>query len=81
MKAVRDVKAAAAGLAVTINADGTHCLPIIMNRLREKGIDIISVNLKKPTLDDVFVHYTGRAELTKKRCMDQQQLVSSYVVS
>lgn len=60
MKAVRDVKAAASGLAVTINADGTHCLPIIMNRLREKGIDIISVNLKKPTLDDVFVHYTGR---------------------
>ena len=31
-----------------------------MNRLREKGIDIVSVNLKKPTLDDVFVHYTGR---------------------
>ncbi|MCX6673190.1 MAG: ATP-binding cassette domain-containing protein [Methanothrix sp.] len=60
MKAVRDVKAAAAGLAVTINADGTRCLPIIMNRLRERGIDIVSVNLKKPTLDDVFVHYTGR---------------------
>jgi ABC-2 type transport system ATP-binding protein len=60
MEAVREVKAAAAGLAVTINADGTRCLPIIMNRLREKGIDIVSVNLKKPTLDDVFVHYTGR---------------------
>ncbi len=60
MKAVRNVKAAAAGLAVSINADGTHCLPIIMNRLRERGIDIVSVNLKKPTLDDVFVHYTGR---------------------
>jgi len=60
MKAVRDVKIAVAGLAVTINTDGTHCLPIIMNRLREKGIEIVSVNLKKPTLDDVFVHYTGR---------------------
>jgi ABC-2 type transport system ATP-binding protein len=60
MKAVRNVKAAAVGLAVTINADGTRCLPIIMNRLRERGIDIVSVNLKKPTLDDVFVHYTGR---------------------
>jgi ABC-2 type transport system ATP-binding protein len=60
MKAVRDVKTAAGGLAVTINADGTHCLPIIMNRLRERGIEIVSVNLKKPTLDDVFVHYTGR---------------------
>jgi ABC-2 type transport system ATP-binding protein len=60
MKAVRNVKAAASGLVVTINADGTHCLPIIMNRLRERGIDLISVNLKKPTLDDVFVHHTGR---------------------
>jgi ABC-2 type transport system ATP-binding protein len=60
LKAVRNIKAAASGLVVTINADGTHCLPIIMNRLRERGIDIISVNLKKPTLDDVFVHYTGR---------------------
>jgi len=28
--------------------------------LQEKGISISSVNLKKPTLDDVFVHYTGR---------------------
>jgi ABC-2 type transport system ATP-binding protein len=60
MKAVRSVKAADTGLVVTINTDGTHCLPIIMNRLREQGVDIISVNLKKPTLDDVFVHYTGR---------------------
>jgi ABC-2 type transport system ATP-binding protein len=60
LKAVRDVKAAAGGLTVTINTDGTRCLPIIMNRLMEKGIKIVSVNLKKPTLDDVFVHYTGR---------------------
>jgi ABC-2 type transport system ATP-binding protein len=59
-KAVMDVKAATQGLAVTINADGTHCLPLIMNRLKEKGIEIVSVNLKKPTLDDVFVHHTGR---------------------
>jgi ABC-2 type transport system ATP-binding protein len=60
MKAVRSVKSTAQGLVATINTDGTHCLPIIMNRLRERGIDIVSVNLKKPTLDDVFVHYTGR---------------------
>jgi ABC-2 type transport system ATP-binding protein len=59
-KAVRSVKASGQGLRATINADGTRCLPIIMERLREKGISIVSVNLKKPTLDDVFVHYTGR---------------------
>jgi len=28
--------------------------------VRGAGIDIASVNLKKPTMDDVFVHYTGR---------------------
>ena len=59
-KAVMDVKATTQGLVVTINTDGTHCLPLIMNRLKEKGIEIVSVNLKKPTLDDVFVHHTGR---------------------
>jgi ABC-2 type transport system ATP-binding protein len=60
LKAVRSIKSTTQGLVATINTDGTHCLPIIMNRLREKGINIVSVNLKKPTLDDVFVHYTGR---------------------
>jgi ABC-2 type transport system ATP-binding protein len=60
LKAVQSIKPTDRGLKITINTDGTHCLPIIMNRLREKGISIVSVNLKKPTLDDVFVHYTGR---------------------
>ena len=60
LKSVREVKVAALGLVITINTDGTHCLPILMNQLRDSGIEITSVNLKKPTLDDVFVHYTGR---------------------
>jgi ABC-2 type transport system ATP-binding protein len=58
--AVMNVKATAKGLIVTINTDGTRCLPVIMNKLKEKGIDITTANLKKPTLDDVFVHFTGR---------------------
>jgi ABC-2 type transport system ATP-binding protein len=57
---VRSIKTATQGLVVTINTDGTHCLPILMSRIKERGIEIISVNLKKPTLDDVFIHYTGR---------------------
>jgi ABC-2 type transport system ATP-binding protein len=60
LRAVQSIKSTAQGLAVTINADGTRCLPLMMNRLQEQGIQITSVNLKKPTLDDVFVHYTGR---------------------
>ena len=61
LSVVRGIKATGEGLVVTISADGTHCLPIIMNQIEENGIEIISVNLKKPTLDDVFVHHTGRA--------------------
>jgi len=45
------------GLVVTIDADGPHCLPTIMETLKEQGIHLTSVNLKKPILDDVFVHY------------------------
>lgn len=60
LKAVRSVKSGTAGIAVTINSDGTRCLPHIMSLLVSQGLDIVSVNLKKPTLDDVFVHYTGR---------------------
>jgi len=60
LKAVRSVKSGAAGLAITINSDGTRCLPHIMSLLAGQGLEILSVNLKKPTLDDVFVHYTGR---------------------
>lgn len=60
LKTVKEVKSTSRGLVATITADGTHCLPVLMNKLKDKGIDIISVNLKKPTLDDVFVHYTGR---------------------
>lgn len=60
MEMVKEANRSTRGLAVTITTDGAHCLPIIIARLRDEGIGVISVNLKKPTLDDVFVHYTGR---------------------
>lgn len=34
-------------------------LPRIMNRLNELHVSILSVNMKEPSLDDVFLHYTG----------------------
>jgi ABC-2 type transport system ATP-binding protein len=57
---VKDVRSAFRGLSVIITTDGTKCLPAILERLKEAGIEIRSANLKKPTLDDVFVHFTGR---------------------
>ena len=32
----------------------------IVNYLRSKGVSIESTSLKQPTLDDVFLHYTGK---------------------
>ncbi|MGA9097942.1 MAG: DUF4162 domain-containing protein, partial [Methanotrichaceae archaeon] len=60
LDAVLDAKKSSKGIVITITTDGSHCLPTIMSKLKDNGIEIKSVNLKKPTLDDVFVHYTGR---------------------
>ena len=60
MREVKNAKRSTKGLVVTITTDGTHCLPVIMSKLKDQGLIITSVNLKKPSLDDVFVHFTGR---------------------
>ncbi|VVB88496.1 putative ABC transporter ATP-binding protein [uncultured archaeon] len=41
--------------------NGEHQIPHILNLASSAGISILSVNLRKPTLDDVFLHHTGRA--------------------
>jgi len=35
-------------------------IPAIMDVARKSGIEIRSVNLRKPSLEDVFLHFTGR---------------------
>ncbi len=57
---IRSITGSSRGLSITISADGSHCLPQIVDKVRGAGVAISSVNLKKPTMDDVFVHYTGR---------------------
>ena len=34
-------------------------LPMIIGRLNELAVEIASINMKEPSLDDVFFHYTG----------------------
>jgi ABC-2 type transport system ATP-binding protein len=60
LKVVKAAKGTTKGLTITITADGTHCLPILIGKLKNMGIEIKGVNLKEPSLDDVFVHFTGR---------------------
>lgn len=60
MDIVKDVHHGSRGLRISINSDGTYCLPEILERLKDQGVSIAGVNLKKPSLDDVFVYHTGR---------------------
>jgi len=41
--------------------NGEHEIPHVLALASGAGISITSVSLRKPTLDDVFIHYTGRA--------------------
>jgi ABC-2 type transport system ATP-binding protein len=59
-RGVRSVQRKENGLLALIEGDGTKILPLIMERILGSGIAIGAVNLKKPSMDDVFVHYTGR---------------------
>jgi ABC-2 type transport system ATP-binding protein len=57
---VRDIKAKTQGFTLMVNEDGTKVLPGIIDTLRNAGIEISTINLKKPSMDDVFVFYTGK---------------------
>jgi len=58
--AVREIKEKSEGIVLMVNEDGTKVLPGIIDTLRGEGIVITTINLKKPTMDDVFVFYTGK---------------------
>lgn len=38
----------------------THFITKLIDILRDQGVEIVNINLVKPTLEDVFLHYTGR---------------------
>jgi ABC-2 type transport system ATP-binding protein len=57
---VRQITAKTKGFTLVVTGDGTKALPGIIDHLRAAGIEITTINLKKPSMDDVFVFYTGR---------------------
>jgi ABC-2 type transport system ATP-binding protein len=59
-KSVKEIRRTAKGILVLVNEDGTRLLPRFIEGIRKQEIEIITVNLTKPSMDDVFVHYTGR---------------------
>jgi len=60
MGSVKSVTPKGKGLVITVTEDGTKLLPRFIEELRTAGVQVSTVNLKKPSMDDVFVHFTGR---------------------
>lgn len=60
VKYVSQAKRMPKGVELILSADGSRVMPTVLKALDKEGIGIISVKMKKPSLDDVFVHYTGR---------------------
>src|SRR5271157_214103 len=40
--------------------DGRHALPAILHQLDTAGVEVDAMAVKTPSLDDVFIKYTGR---------------------
>ena len=41
--------------------NGTHSLPALIEECRAAGVAVLSASLHQQTLEDVFIHYTGRS--------------------
>ena len=40
--------------------NGAQAIPLILSALEEGGFPVASVTTARPSLDDVYLHYTGR---------------------
>lgn len=59
LSGIREMSRCDGKLMITSAEDGTRLLPDIFRYLGEHAISVLAVNLKKPSMDDVFMHYTG----------------------
>lgn len=57
---ISQAKCTSKGVELILSVDGGRAMPTVLRSIEEEDIDILSVRMKKPSLDDVFVHYTGR---------------------
>ncbi len=57
---VREVERTSEGLRVRADG-GATLLPRLLETLRQDGIDVTAANLSRISLEDVFIHFTGRS--------------------
>ncbi len=60
------------GLAVYVDS-GESAVPVIMNLLASEGVEVKALSVSSPTLDDVFLKYTGRT------MRDEEGTASTYM--
>ena len=58
--ATRKTRIADDSIEITVR-EGKKLLPKIVDLATENKVDIESVSIREPSLEDVFIHYTGRA--------------------
>ena len=66
------------GLELTI-AESDKSLPKIIRKLEETGYNALSISLKKPSLDDVFIAYTGR-EIREEEASGSEGIKKHFVI-
>jgi ABC-2 type transport system permease protein/oleandomycin transport system permease protein len=44
---------------LTLPADDVDSLPAVLSRLREQDVDVVELGARRPTLDEVFLAFTG----------------------
>ncbi|MBN2043327.1 MAG: ATP-binding cassette domain-containing protein [Candidatus Aenigmarchaeota archaeon] len=59
MEGAKRVKVHDSSVSVSMANAGTR-IPELLKAAEKAGIDVESVDLHKPTLEDVFIHYTGK---------------------
>lgn len=59
MEELKKLRKTSSELIISVE-DGPKTVPKLIEKIRNNGIEIKSINLKKPSLDDVFIQYTGR---------------------
>ncbi|MCK4435952.1 ATP-binding cassette domain-containing protein [Candidatus Bathyarchaeota archaeon] len=56
---VHDLKLVKGSLVFTVN-DGERAVPQLIEVARHVGVSVEECSIRKPNLEDVFIHYTGR---------------------
>ena len=55
---------------------GERRIPELIHVARENGVDVTCVNLRKPSLEDVFLHFTGKTIREEEASQKERNLAA-----